>query len=89
MTTYGDVRRYQSGDGKWAVAISVGDHGLVRFSLLEWREPDPDAPYEMKGYWLPTYQSGIYANADEALRDAADEVDWLKDVLRGGTPSLD
>jgi hypothetical protein len=81
MTIYDEVRRYQSPDGKRAITVGSGDHGLVRYSVLDWREPDPDSPWEMNGYWEPTHQSGIYENVDEALRDAASQIDWLKDVL--------
>jgi hypothetical protein len=89
MTIYDEVQRYQSPDGKRAVAFSVGDHGLVRYSHLDWREPDPDNPYEVKGYWLPIHESGVYENVDEALIDAAEEINWLRDVLPGGTPSFE
>jgi hypothetical protein len=77
MAIYDEVRRYESPDGMRAVAFYVGDHGLVRYSRLDWREPDPDALHQTSGYWLPTRQSGIYETLDQALKDAAAEIVWL------------
>ena len=81
MTTYKEVRRYESADGKRAVALYVGEHALVRYVLLEWREPDPDSPYEAKGYWAPMRESGVYSSLQEAQRDACLESAWLNDIL--------
>jgi hypothetical protein len=86
MTMYNQVERYEASDGKRAVALYVGDHGLVRYSALDWQEPDPDNPYEVKGYWLPVHESGIYENADDARRAAASEIDWLEEALRNSEP---
>jgi hypothetical protein len=86
MTIYDVVRKYVSPDGNRAVTFEVGDHGLVRYSLLEWRKPDPDNPYEVKGYWLPIRESGIYETVNDAVRDAARELDWFKGAREAGVP---
>lgn len=86
MAIYDEVRRYESPDGMRAVAFYAGDHGRVRYSRLDWREPDPEGPSEMRGYWLPTQQSALYETLDDALKGAAAEIDWLMGALGGEAP---
>lgn len=86
MAIYNEVRRYESPDSLRAVAFYKGDHGRIRYSRLDWREPDPEARQE-RGYWLPIQQSRLYETLDEAVQDAAREVDWLVGVLGGQTPA--
>ncbi len=87
MAIYDEVRRYESPDGMRAVAFFAGDHGRVRYSRLDWREPDPEAHHQITGYWLPTQQSGLYETLDDALNGAAAEIDWLVGLLRAQTPA--
>ncbi len=86
MAIYDEVRRYESPDGMRAVAFYLGDHGRVRYSRLDWREPDSEGSPEMRGYWLPTQQSALYETLDEALKGAAAEIDWLMGMLPDERP---
>lgn len=88
MAIYDEVRRYESPDGLRAVAFYQGDHGRVRYSRLDWQEPDPDSS-GARGYWLPIQQSGLYETLDDALNAAAAEIDWLMDVRTDGGPPVD
>jgi hypothetical protein len=81
MTTYDEVQRHVSPDGTQAVAFAVDDHGLVRYSLLSWHEPDPENPFEVKAYWHPVRDSGVYENMQDALNDASQDIPWLGTAL--------
>jgi hypothetical protein len=86
MAIYNEVRRYESPDGVRAVAFYAGDHGRIRYSRLDWREPDPESAQGMHGYWLPTQQSALFDTLDDALKAASAEIDWLMGAM-GGEPA--
>ncbi|WP_409189567.1 hypothetical protein [Bradyrhizobium sp. RDM4] len=64
----------ETSDKKSRVEILKRNDGLFEFRAYVQRRED--APYEQEDayYWSPTLYSGVYANVEDAERDALREV---------------
>ena len=74
MTTYTSVKRIVSRDGKRRADIRVRDDGAFYVITEETLEAEPDHG----DVWSPTHQSGLYADAEAAEREARLTLPWLR-----------
>jgi hypothetical protein len=65
-------------DGKARVCILARHDGLYEY----WGETEIVGDEYEGIYWAPTDMSGLYASAEEAERDAWNEVPWLRQRAR-------
>ena len=70
------VKVIEKGDGKSKVNVLERNDGLFEFRAYV--EQHDDGPYSSGPYWSPTFYSGLYASAEEAERDALNQVHWLR-----------
>lgn len=82
VTEYRYRQRYQSPDGQAALTLEEGDHGLWRFTVWKWVETQGDHSEFEHAYWLPSFQSGLYAAVAEATAAARTQVDWFRPQVR-------
>jgi len=78
MTEYRDRLRYESPDGQSAITIEQSDHGLWRFTVWKLVAAQGDEDEFDHAYWLPSFESGLYAAAAEATAAARTQVDWFR-----------
>ena len=62
----------KSDDGKVRVDLLERNDGLFEFRAYV--ERYEEGPYAGDPYWSPTVNSGLYASAEDAKRDALNEV---------------
>jgi hypothetical protein len=75
MTTYTVVKRIVSTDGKRRADIRVRDDGAFYVFTEDTLEAEPG----YGDFWSPTHQSGLYADAESAEREARLTLPWLRD----------
>jgi hypothetical protein len=50
------------------------------FRFIEETRVAGEPPHEPEYYWLPTYESGLYATADGAEREACAVLGWFAEL---------
>lgn len=78
MTEYSCQQRYESPDRQSAVTIEAGDHGLHRYTVWKWVAVQGDGSEFDFADWVPSRESGLYADSGEAKAAAKADVDWLQ-----------
>jgi hypothetical protein len=73
------VKTLQKPDALAQVDILDCDNCLFVFEEKTWTIEDNPATWEHEGYWLPTYVSGYYPNAEAAETDARATIPWLRE----------
>ncbi len=76
-----EIRMTQSPDGTRRMHLYARDDGL--FCFAEFYEETEDFPYagrEIRTYWLPGLESGLYETAQAAERDAYAMIPWLRQI---------
>jgi hypothetical protein len=71
-----EIRKLQRPDGKAEVYILKRDDGLYEYVGSVECEEDGYV------YWGPVEHSGLFASAEEAERNALDEIPWLRQLAR-------
>lgn len=66
-----------SGDRR-VVFYKIGDTGMIRYDVDRYFVPAPEDEGEEIG-WLNDSMSGLFANIEDAEKDAVATVDWLND----------
>lgn len=66
------IKVLEKDDRKTRVVTLERNDGLFEFRIYV--ERNDDGPYHSGPYWAPTLNSGLYATAGEAEREALDQV---------------
>ncbi|MGH7023665.1 MAG: hypothetical protein ACREEB_08755 [Caulobacteraceae bacterium] len=70
--------------GDRRLVVLGNDLGLFTFTVEQFLDPSEE-PGLLEGCWTPTSGGGYYQSADEAERDARQEIDWLRQSPDLGT----
>ena len=72
-----EVKLVESPDKSARLIFRSSNIGLITFEEQVWSWEDiPE--YGRSEYWRCSYSSGIYSNLDEAVKDAAKIISWMK-----------
>jgi len=67
------IKSIKSADGKNYVDIIARNDGFFEFRAHTWVKDEDD-----HAYWLATYNSGLYDQADTAEHEAEKVIPWLR-----------
>jgi hypothetical protein len=73
------VRIVTKREGDWRLIVRRSDAGFFSFVVEHYFAPaSEDEGVWPNGFWSPKFEGGYYQTADEAERDACQQIDWLR-----------